>query len=96
MTELIAEGSDVYLYLDRRRTYLVRVEPEKSFHTHKGYIQLGDLIGKGILMEMPGNKVTMRPAILAEYDPYLAKVTQFRVSELSRVHKNPMMRAIKS
>jgi len=46
MTELIAEGSDVYLYLDRRRTYLVKVEAEKSFHTHKGFIQLGDLIGK--------------------------------------------------
>ena len=46
MTELITEGDDVFLYLDRRRTYLVKVEPEKSFHTHKGYIQLGDLIGK--------------------------------------------------
>ena len=46
MTELIAEGSDVFLYLDPRRTYLVTVEPEKSFHTHKGYIQLGELIGK--------------------------------------------------
>ncbi len=53
------------------------------------------LIEKGILMEIPGNKVTLRAAILAEYDPYLAKVTQFRVSELSRVHKNPIMRAIK-
>jgi tRNA (adenine57-N1/adenine58-N1)-methyltransferase len=46
LTELISEGNDVYLYLDRKRTYLVRVEAEKSFHTHKGYIQLGDLIGK--------------------------------------------------
>lgn len=46
MIELIVEGSDVFLYLDRRRTYLVRVEGEKSFHTHKGFIQLGDLIGK--------------------------------------------------
>jgi tRNA (adenine57-N1/adenine58-N1)-methyltransferase len=46
MTEVIAAGDDVYLYLDRKRTYLVKVEPEKSFHTHKGYIQLGDLIGK--------------------------------------------------
>jgi tRNA (adenine57-N1/adenine58-N1)-methyltransferase len=46
MTELISEGDDVFLYLDRKRTYLVRVEAEKSFHTHKGYIQLGDLIGK--------------------------------------------------
>jgi len=46
MTELISEGDDIFLYLDRKRTYLVRVETEKSFHTHKGYIQLGDLIGK--------------------------------------------------
>jgi GNAT superfamily N-acetyltransferase len=53
------------------------------------------LIEKGILMEMPGNKVTMRPAILAKYDPYLAKITQFKVSELGRVHKNPLMMAIK-
>jgi len=53
------------------------------------------LIEKGILMEIPGSKVTMRPAILAKYDPYLAEVTQFRVSELSRVHKNPIMMAIR-
>ena len=46
MTELISEGDDIFLYLDRKRTYLVRVEADKSFHTHKGYIQLGDLIGK--------------------------------------------------
>ena len=46
MFELIAEGEDVFLYLDRRRTYLVRVESGKSFHTHKGYISLGDLIGR--------------------------------------------------
>jgi tRNA (adenine57-N1/adenine58-N1)-methyltransferase len=46
MTELISEGDDIFLYLDRKRTHLVRVEAEKSFHTHKGYIQLGNLIGK--------------------------------------------------
>ena len=46
MTELISQGDDIFLYLDRRRTYLVKVEAGKSFHTHKGYIQLGDLIGK--------------------------------------------------
>ena len=46
MSELISEGDDIFLYLDRKRTYLVRVEADKSFHTHKGYIQLGDLIGK--------------------------------------------------
>lgn len=42
----IREGDDVLLYLDRRRTYLVRVREGKSFHTHKGYLQLGELIGR--------------------------------------------------
>ena len=55
MSELIAEGDDVFLYLDRRRTYLVRVEADKSFHTHKGYLQLGDLIGKEYGTRIPSS-----------------------------------------
>ena len=42
----IHEGDDILLYLDRKRTYLVRVEKGKSFHTHKGFVQLDELIGK--------------------------------------------------
>lgn len=42
----IGEGDDVLLYLDARRTYLVRVEAGRRFHTHKGFITLGDLVGK--------------------------------------------------
>jgi tRNA (adenine57-N1/adenine58-N1)-methyltransferase len=65
MSELIVEGEDVFLYLDRRRTYLVRVEAGKSFHTHKGYIQLGDLIGKEygtrIISSMGTEFVALKP-----------------------------------
>jgi tRNA (adenine57-N1/adenine58-N1)-methyltransferase len=42
----IAEGDDVLLYLDKKRTYMVRVEADKQFHTHKGFVELGDLIGR--------------------------------------------------
>jgi tRNA (adenine57-N1/adenine58-N1)-methyltransferase len=42
----ISEGDDVLLYLDRRRTYLVRVDEGRQFHTHRGYVKLGDLVGK--------------------------------------------------
>jgi len=35
----------VILYLDLRRTYMVKVEAEKAFHTHKGYVKLDELIG---------------------------------------------------
>lgn len=46
LLHIINEGDNVLLYLNRRRTYLVKVEKGKSFHTHKGFIQLGELIGK--------------------------------------------------
>jgi tRNA (adenine57-N1/adenine58-N1)-methyltransferase len=42
----ITEGDYVLLCLDTRRTYMVKVEAEKTFHTHKGYIKLNELIGK--------------------------------------------------
>jgi tRNA (adenine57-N1/adenine58-N1)-methyltransferase len=42
----IAEGDDVLLYLDKKRTYMVRVEADRQFHTHKGFVELGELIGR--------------------------------------------------
>jgi len=40
------EGDYILLYLSQRKTYLVKVEAGKSFHTHKGFIKFDDLIGK--------------------------------------------------
>lgn len=54
------------------------------------------LIKKEILTEMPDGKFMMRPSALAEYDSYFGQVSQFRATEMSRVHKNPIMAAIKS
>jgi tRNA (adenine57-N1/adenine58-N1)-methyltransferase len=42
----IGEGDYVLLCLDARRTYMLKVEAGKTFHTHKGYIKLDELIGK--------------------------------------------------
>ncbi|MEM2971751.1 MAG: tRNA (adenine-N1)-methyltransferase [Candidatus Bathyarchaeia archaeon] len=42
----IREGDYVLLYLNQRKTFLVRVETGKTFHTHKGFIRFDDLIGK--------------------------------------------------
>lgn len=42
----IKEGDDVLLYLDSRRTYLVKVRKDQEFHTHKGFLRLRDAIGK--------------------------------------------------
>lgn len=67
MSRTINEGDSVLLYLDRRRTYLVTVESEKSLHTHKGFIQLGELIGKEygtrIASSMGVEFVALRPTV---------------------------------
>jgi predicted N-acetyltransferase YhbS len=52
------------------------------------------VIEKGILSEMPNGKFMLQPSALAEYDSYFGKVAQFRATEMSRVHKNPIMKAI--
>ena len=46
MANVIQEGSNVLLFLDKRRSYLVKVEKGKDLHTHRGFIHFSDLIGK--------------------------------------------------
>lgn len=45
-SSVINEGDLVLLCLYPRKTYMVKVEAGKTFHTHKGYIKLDDLVGK--------------------------------------------------
>jgi tRNA (adenine57-N1/adenine58-N1)-methyltransferase len=40
------DGDYVLLSLGARKTYLIRLESGKSFHTHKGFIKFDDIIGK--------------------------------------------------
>ncbi|MCW4009471.1 MAG: tRNA (adenine-N1)-methyltransferase [Candidatus Bathyarchaeota archaeon] len=44
--EKIAEGDNILLYLDVRKTYMIKVQAGQTFHTHKGYVKFDDLIGK--------------------------------------------------
>jgi len=41
----IEQGSLVLLHFDVRRQWLLRVEKGRQFHTHKGYLDLSQLIG---------------------------------------------------
>ena len=44
--QAIADGDNILLYLDLRRTYMIKVQAGQTFHTHKGYVKFDDLIGK--------------------------------------------------
>jgi tRNA (adenine57-N1/adenine58-N1)-methyltransferase len=63
----IVEGNYILLYLSQRKTYLVKVEAGKSFHTHKGFIKFDDLIGKdygsSILSSLGVEFVALKPLL---------------------------------
>ena len=44
--DTIRDGDRVLLYLDGRRTWLIKAGPSSQFHTHAGIIDLGELVGK--------------------------------------------------
>ncbi len=44
--KLIEDGDEALLYVNEKKSWLVRIERGKKFHTHKGLIDLEELIGK--------------------------------------------------
>ncbi|MCX8162768.1 MAG: tRNA (adenine-N1)-methyltransferase [Candidatus Bathyarchaeota archaeon] len=53
MSGLFCEGEYALLLLDRRRRYLVKLEKGKRFHTHRGFLDLDQIIGRpeGVAIE---------------------------------------------
>ncbi len=43
---VVREGDFVLLYLDERKKWLVQARERAEFHTHKGVVKLGEIIGK--------------------------------------------------
>lgn len=43
---VVREGDFVLLYLDERKKWLVQAREGTEFHTHKGLVKLGEIIGK--------------------------------------------------
>jgi len=70
---IINEGDHTLLYLNRKRTYLVKVEKGKSFHTHKGFIQLDNLIGKQYGTSTTSNTGTEFIALKPQLRDYIFK-----------------------
>lgn len=43
---VVRQRDPILLYLDEKRKFLTRAEPGKAFHTHRGFINLDDVVGK--------------------------------------------------
>ncbi len=75
----ISEGDYVLLYLTQRKTYLIKVEAGKTFHTHKGFIKFDDLIGKdygSIILSSLGVEFTALRPLLRDYIMKSVRKTQ--------------------
>jgi len=77
--EVIVENSDVLLYLDNKRKYLVKARKGEVLHTHKGFIRVDNLIGKPfgvkIKSSMDVEFVALKPT-LKDYLQKIARKTQ--------------------
>jgi len=69
----INEGDHVLLYLNTKKTYLVKVEAGKSFHTHKGFVQLDNLVGKEYGTKIKSNTGTEFHALKPLLPDYIFK-----------------------
>jgi tRNA (adenine57-N1/adenine58-N1)-methyltransferase len=78
-TQKIAEGDYILLYLTQRKTYLIKVEAGKSFHTHKGFIKFDELIrkdyGSSIQSSLGVKFVVLKP-LLRDYVMKSVRKTQ--------------------
>jgi len=75
----IGKGDYVILYLSQRKTYMVKVEAGKTFHTHKGFIKFDDLIGKDYGSTVPsslGIEFTAFKPLLRDYVMKSSRKTQ--------------------
>lgn len=77
--EKIADGAYILLNLSARHTYLIKAEVGKTFHTHKGFIKLDDLIGReygSTVRSSLGFEFTALKPLLQDYIMKSARQTQ--------------------
>ena len=70
---IIAEGDIVIFSLEPRRTYMVKVEAGKTFHTHKGYVKLDELVGKDFGSTFQSSLGAMFTALRPTLSDYIMK-----------------------
>lgn len=72
----ILEEDYVLLYLNWRKTFLIKAEKGEKFHTHKGFIELNDLIGKEYGSRITTNLGTEFIALRPSLRDYIFKSTR--------------------
>lgn len=72
----IASGEEVLLYLNERKSWIVRVEEGKKFHSHRGIVDLGELVGKPYGFEVASTLGATLKAMPADYLDHLERIAR--------------------
>lgn len=78
-SQKVSDGDNILLSFGTRKTYLVKAEAGKSFHTHKGFVKFDDIIGRdygdSVKSSLNVPFVIMKP-LLRDYVMKCARQTQ--------------------
>jgi len=72
----VVEGAEVLLYLNDRKSWILKVEKGKKFHTHKGIVDLEELIGKPYGSEVLTSLGMVLKVLPADYLDHLERITR--------------------
>ena len=73
---VIGIGDDALIYLNERKCWIVKVEEGKKFHTHKGIVDLSELVGKPWGTEIKSTMGFSMKAIPADYLDHLERIAR--------------------
>jgi tRNA (adenine57-N1/adenine58-N1)-methyltransferase len=72
----IVNGEEVLLYLNERKSWVVKVEEGKKFHCHRGIVDLGELVGKPYGYEAVSTLGTRLRAMPVDYLDHLERISR--------------------
>ena len=70
----ISDGDEVLLYVNEKKSWIVKVEKEKKFHTHRGIVDLGQAIGKPYGTEVTTTLGATMRVLPADYLDHLERI----------------------
>jgi tRNA (adenine57-N1/adenine58-N1)-methyltransferase len=78
LSDAFSEGSDILLIASKGKRRIVRIQGDR-IHTHKGYLVIGDIVGKPpglrVKTHVGEEMIALRPLVV-DYIPKLARRTQ--------------------
>jgi len=74
--KLIETGDEILLYLNERKSWLVKVEAGKKFHSHKGIVDLDGVVGKPYGSEVRTTLGATLKVLPADYLDHLERIAR--------------------